>query len=230
MAITIDQANLGEFASDTAGTTAAFTTTQNVAVGGFIVLTATCNDSQSISSFSGGGLTWTIDKQGTGLGTSRVAIASAQAPAGLASGTTLTATFSASTGGQRSICGTSFLGVVASAPVDVTDNVGFLSTTAWTTNSITVQNGSVIVVCAGNSTNLFTSTPTSPLIEAHDFGQGTGFCQTVCYRIESAGSYTSAGTWSSTSSGTVNAVAYLAAASTSTAVPPLLLMSPRISI
>lgn len=218
MAITIDQASIGEFASDTAGTTAQITTTQNVASGGFIILACTCLDTQSISSFSGGGLTWTIDKQGTGLGSIRLAIASAQAPSGLASGTTLTANYSASTPGARSLCGTSFLGVVTSSPVDGTpDNKGFSSTTAWTSNGMTIQAGSAIVAAAGNSTNLLTSTPTNPLIEAHDFGNG-GFSQTVGYQIQaSAGTYTSAGTWSSAASGTVNAVAYKAAAGSAVA-------------
>lgn len=219
MAITVDQADIGSFAADTSGTTVAFTTTAAVAAGGFIVLTITdlTGAGQVPSSVSGGGLTWTVDKTGLGGSASGIGIASAQAPAGLASGTTITATYSASTAGARSICGMSFLGVKTSAPVGVTDNHSNATGTAWTTNSMTVSAGSVIVACAQNTTNLFTSTPTAPAVEAHDFGSG-GFSQTTVYLIDggSGGAHTLAGTWSSSANSDTVAVEYLAAPVTAT--------------
>ena len=106
MAIVIDQLSIGETAADSASSTVAFTTNQTVASNGFIVVTVTwINPSgQTLLSVGGGGLTWNIDKQGQTGGTEApTAIVSAQAPSGLASGTTITATFSASVAGARSI-------------------------------------------------------------------------------------------------------------------------------
>ena len=212
MSILVDQANVGEVAADTAGSTIVLTTAQPVAVAGFIVLTITCVNPQTISSVAGGGLTWVIDKQGTGGGSSQVGIVSAQAPAGLASSTTITVTLSASTGGGRSCFATSFTGVATSNPVDTTNGpIATTATTAWATGSTTIKAESLLIACSSDFTSLQTSTPTSPSIEAHDAGSG-GFSQTTCYRIESvAGAYTIAGTWAAAGSGTVCAVAYLVA-------------------
>lgn len=212
MAIAVDQTSIGEFASDTAGATVAFTTTQAVAANGFIVVPISFLQSgtETVTGVSGGGLSWSIDKQARGGSASGCAIASAQAPGGLAAGTVITAAFNVSVGGARSICGISFTGVATSSPVDGTpDAKSQTAGTAWTTDSVTIQNGSLLIAIAMNTTNLFTSTPTAPSIEAHDFGSG-GFSTTVCYRIEATGgSFTVAGTWSSTANAEVVAVAYL---------------------
>jgi hypothetical protein len=215
MAIVIDRLSIGELADDTAGTTVAFNTSQTVASNGFIVLSVTwiVTAGQTLSTVSGGGLTWAIDKQGGigGAGQSNAAIISAQAPAGLASGTTITATYSASTPGARAICGTSFTGVLSAAALDTTNGPTLNSGTAWATGSTTLLAGSVLVACSVDVTDLHTSTVTAPSVEAHDFGDG-GFAETTCYQIgTTAGSYTVAGTWSSSATGLTNAAAYKAA-------------------
>lgn len=213
MSIALDQLSIGQLADDTSGSSIAFTTTQNVAANGFIVLTATWVNSAgpTLSSVAGGGLTWSIDKQGFGSANADVGVISAQAPAGLSSGTTITATLSGSTLGGRSICGTSFTGVNSSSALDTTNGPTDNAGAAWTTGSMSILAGSVIVACSADFAALHTSTVTAPSIEAHDFGDG-GFAQTTCYRIEaSAGSYTVAGTWSTSEVGSTNAAAYKAA-------------------
>lgn len=212
MAIAIDQANVGEVAADTAGSTIVLTTSATVVAGALIVLTITCVNPQTVSSVSGGGLTWTIDKQGTGGGSSQVAIVSAPAPAGLASGTVITVNLSASTAGGRSCFATSFTGVLPVSPVGTTNGpIATSASTAWATGSTTIAAGSLLIACSSDFTSLQTSTPTAPSIEAHDAGSG-GFSQTTCYRIEPAGgTVTIAGTFAAAASGTVCAVEYKAA-------------------
>lgn len=223
MTIVVDQANIGTFGDDTSATTIALTTTQNVASNGFIVLPVGWGDAtKTLSSVSGGSLTWTIDKQGNaGNGSNGCsAIVSAQAPSGLASGTVITATYSGATVG-RAIGGTSFTGVATSTPLDTSSGpTDFAATTAWTTASTTIAAGSVLVGVAHCTNTNDTSTITSPSVELQDFGGGAGtFGQTVGSRIEPAGgSVTVAGTWSGSEQGTTNAAAYKAAAAT--ALPP----------
>jgi hypothetical protein len=78
-------------------TTVADTTTSSVTAGNKIIgfVTWWGGAGFSLSSVSGGSLTWLIDRQNTGTGY-RVAIISADAPAGLASSTAITATFTGS--------------------------------------------------------------------------------------------------------------------------------------
>jgi hypothetical protein len=218
MAIAVDQSTLGgDFTNDVSSTASIpFTTTNVVASGGFIVLLVTWHKGVTLSSVAGGSLTWTIDLQGASTASNgSVALVSAQAPSGLASSTTITATLSSASTGVQSICGTSFTGVKTSSPVDVTSALtDFTTTTAWTTASTTIAAGSVLVANAVQLTGGFTSTPTSPSIETHDQNAGVGsFSETSAYRIEAAGgAFTVAGTWSSSATGTAAGVAYLAAA------------------
>lgn len=211
MAIAIDVANLGT-AAPADGSTAAFNTSSAVASGGFIVLCVGGWNVTSLSSVSGGGLTWTIDKQGHAADPANplVAIVSAQAPSGLASGTTITATYSASATAP-SIGGMSFTGVATSSPVDGTP-VGptGVATAAWATASYSLTAGSVLIGTSWNE-ELAGSTPSAGT-EAWDLDlSGSG--QVVNYRIEgSAGSYTVGGTWSGAQKNTTIGVAYLAAA------------------
>jgi hypothetical protein len=222
-AIGIDQPSLGEFAQDTSGSSIALTTAASAASGSLIVLSLTwVSTSETLSSVSGGGLTWSIDKQATNAGSAGFicsAIVSAQAPAGLASGTSITATLSGSALGGRSLGATSLTGIATSSPLDTTSgptsNSG--SGTAWASASTTIQAGSILLGLAVDFSSADTSTPTSPSVEAHDFGAGgTSFEQTVVYRIEpSAGPYTVAGAWSaSVDNWSVICAAYKAAAAT----------------
>lgn len=223
MSIAIDQTTLGSSATDSAASTIALTTTAAVTAGGFIVLClGWFNNSSAVTltSVSGGSLTWTIDKQSSfataGSGILSCAVVSAQAASGLASATTITATLSGAANGGRSIGAMSFTGVAASSPVDGTPPAtkNSSSTTAWASNSATLTAGSVLVATAYEAATDTTSTPTSPSVESFDVkGPAGSFAQTAAYRIESsAGSVAVAGTWAtSISDTTVNAVAYLAA-------------------
>lgn len=216
-AITADVANLGSNSVTAAANTIAFTTGSTVASGARIVVAAGWfSNSITLSSVSGGGLTWTIDKQGrpTNPAFDSQGIASAPAPSGLASGTTITATLSGSAD-ARTIGGLSLLGVDTSTPVDVTSGPTGVnpSSTAWSTASISIAAGSCIVAAAWGENTSAGSTPTSPSLEAFDVANGDGYEQTACYRIESsAGSYTVAGTWGSSTQSGIIAVAYKAAA------------------
>lgn len=217
MAIALDVANVGEFAQDSASTTIALTTGATVAAGGFIVLAACWAQSGiTMSSVAGGSLSWTIDTQGISPDSSQCsgAVISAQAPSGLASGTTITATLSSSSPGGRSITATSFTGVKTSAPAGVNSLVaGPAGVAAWASGSLAIAAGSLIACLSVDFSGQQTSTVTGPSVEAHDLGDAGGFAQTTCYRIESgAGSYTVAGTWSANvTGGIVVAVEYQAA-------------------
>jgi hypothetical protein len=229
MAIAIDQTTIGGNASTAAAGSLAFTTAAAVAAGGFIVLGVgwfTTGGVVTLSSVSGGGLTWTIDKQGHAANPSGSlsAVVSAQAPAGLASGTTITATFSASTPSDLVIGGCSFTGVATSSPVDATSGPVGVSPAAagWTTASTALSAGSVLVGVCYTETNPLTSTITAPSQEWLDRPAGTDTALTGGYRIESsAGSYTVAGAWSAAGSSTTNGVAYLAAAGGATPATPV---------
>lgn len=215
MAILVDQASIGA-ASPGDGTSAAFTTNQIVAANGFIVVCLGFFTQLTVNSVSGGGLSWTIDAQGWPAGgpaADVVCIASAQAPAGLASGTTITASTSGTMSGPT-IGGMSFTGVKTSSPVDGTPPavVGVTPAAAgWATGSYAMTAGSVLVGTSWAETSSATSTPTSPSIESYDSPAGTsGWGATAAYRIEaSSGSYTVAGTWGSNQQSATVGVAYL---------------------
>jgi hypothetical protein len=219
VAIAVNVADLGKAGADPSSTTIAFTTTGAVAAGGFIIVSVGWFDAAAtLSSVAGGGLTWTIDKQGhpTNPAASNSALVSAQAPAGLASSTAITATLSAGVV-ARTIGGTSFTGVATSSPVDGTPpaTAGVSPTnTAWASNSATISAGSILVATAYNETGNFTNTVTSPSLQAVLMPNSVSpTSQVTCYRIESsAGSYTVAGTWSGAALTAINAVAYKAAA------------------
>lgn len=222
MAIAVDIANLGSGGSVTGSSTVAFTTTGTVAAGGFIAVGVgwfSIAGAATLLSVAGGSLSWNPDKQGFAAdGSERcVGIASAQAPAGLASGTTITATFSEAADGQ-SIGGASFTGVKTSSPVDGTPlGPTNSAVAAWSTGNYTIADGSVIFAACFNQ-NVDTAgannTATAPSVETWDIGIDTpgGFGLCGEYRIESTGGpFPVAGTWATADGNTNIAVAYLAA-------------------
>lgn len=217
MAIAIDQATIGGMSDLGDKTTYTLTTTAAVASGGFIVLGFQCVDNPTtITSVTddGPGLTWSIDKTGQASNWS-YAIISAQAPSGMASGTTIS--INLNTGGIVAIAGAcSFTGVATSSPIDGTP-LGPTGDTvqAWSTGNYTVQAGSVLVGYCVNTTNDSANTPTAPSVEAWEQGSGgNGFVGAMEYRIESsAGSVAVAGSWGTAPITTNIAVAYLEAAS-----------------
>lgn len=232
MAILIDQANAGTAVDDAGASTIAVNTTQTVASGGFIVANiGWWTTTTTLSSVSGGGLTWAIAVQGKHSSANpAAAIAYAQAPSGLASGTTITATFSGSSNG-RQIGLISFTGVATSSPVDTTAAVASASNvSAWATGSATLAAGSVLVGASHMDPN-GTSTITSPSIEALDWTDGANTGMTAGYRIEAAGgSVTVAGDWSvggGSATATVGAAFKVDAGGGATEIP-ILVMAPPI--
>lgn len=226
MAIALD-ASLGTATNIAASTTVALTTSSAVAAGGFIVLEVSWFDPVTLNSVSGGSLTWAVDKQGSQF-SENSALVSAQAPAGLASSTAITATFSG-TARARGISGISFTGVASSSALDTTSGPTGVTpaATGWASASTAILAGSVLVAVCFAEVGA-TSTPTAGSTEAFDYTD-SGNSHTMAYRIESsAGSYTVAGTWSSGAESVTNAAAYKAAAASGGGEPPELVMAPLI--
>ncbi len=169
------------------------------------------NASRTLSSVAGGGLTWTVDFQAKESNNEHLAIASADAPAGLASGTVVTATFSGSvTLGLMS--GASFTGIASASPVDAATSATQAGVRPWTA-TVTRTNATDLVLGVSTIDANATSTATAPNTEIHDFGNSAYFSwMTSTYAITSAtGATTVAGTWSANSGAIGNltlAVAY----------------------
>lgn len=179
----------------------------------------------TLSSVTGGSLTWTIDKQFKS-GSVNAALVSAQAPAGLAGSTVLTANYSATTTG-RAIGGGYFTGVATSAPGDGSASASSGGTqTPWTAGGVATTNADDVVVGAamgdlGGTAGL--STPTAPWLEILDFNLGaSGDQYTMVYRIvSSTATYTPAGTWAVAAVTTGVAAAYMADTGGAAAAPTL---------
>lgn len=220
MAIVVDKANIGTRMPCTDNITLTLTTNQTVASGGFIVLFAKWfRVGSPLVSIDGGGLTWNIDVQGSAAGLTNVygAIVSAQAPSGLASGTVLTATWTA-TAESVSLGAMSFTGVKTSSALDTTVGPVGVSVAAsgWTTGNASIAAGSVLVGVSGEETGTVgSSTPVAPSVESWDVLDCSSNVRTMAYRIESsAGSYEVAGTYSGNCQSVALGAAYLAAADT----------------
>jgi hypothetical protein len=220
MAIVLDK-TLGTSTTDTAATTQTLTTTNAVASGGFIVLGVTCAAASSLTSVTGGSLTWTINKTNNTTGALDEYIVSAQAPSGLAASTVLTANYGVSTA-ARGMAGVSFTGVADSSPVDTTlGPKQQAAVTAWVTDAVTILAGSVLVNFNGTDGGALTSV-TAPSVEDADANAGAAaFGVWLGHRIESAaGSYTIGGTYASSLDVTLIQVAYKAASTAAIAVDP----------
>ena len=201
--------------SENANSASMTLTTSGTAVAGarVFVFVSWTHSTRTLTSVSGGGLTWTVDRQQKAAGNNaRVAIASAAAPTGLASGVVLTATFSGPVT-HGLIAATSFTGIATSAPVDAT--AGATGTgTAWTASATTTNANDLVLGFSTIDANA-TSTATAPNTEIHDFGNASYYgWATSVYRIETTtGAKTTSGTWSTSSGSTGNvtiAVAYKA--------------------
>jgi hypothetical protein len=214
MAITLEHASIGTNA-DTGGSSLAITTTATVASGALFVLTLGFYTSggNTLTGVTTTGLTWTIDKQG-GPFNPKSAIASAPAPSGLASGATITATWSGSNAANV-IGASSLLGAdTGGSRVDVTSGpTADEGDAAWTTASMSLLANSAIVAVIYNESAVSGSTTT--YTELIDTADGFGNGMTSVLRVgTSAGSYTAGGTWSGTANGVVNGVAYKVGAAT----------------
>lgn len=200
MAIAVDQASLGTTATVASATTIVLTTTAAVAVGGFIVLFIGWENAGTVTvSVAGGGLTWAVDVQGKHDSQNpHSAIATAQAPAGLASSTAITATFSSTSTG-RAIAGSSFTGIATASALDAaTAPVAGGGGTTWTTPNVTTTNADDLLVGMQHASNAAgpTSAIDSPATELHDFSSDFDLTTTGYRIVTSTGTYAISGTWS----------------------------------
>jgi len=228
MAVALSLADIGKNAGDPSSSTVAFTTSQAVPAGDLILVEVGWFDNtNTLSSVAdngaGGSLGWTIAKQGkAGSTADNTALVWARAPSGLASGTTITATFSAATV-AREIGGSTWSGVLQSGnPIGNTGGPTAVTpaNAAWASASVSISAGSALVATCYNETGNFTNTPTQS--EAHEIPNAASpTSQVTCYRVgDTPGSYTVAGTWS-TAAVSGNVVIELLAEPTSVAVLPL---------
>ncbi len=141
-------------------------------------------------------------------------IASALAPNGLASGTTITATYGSSIG-YPTIGGLSLNGIDPGNPIDGTPlGPTEVSTTGWSTGNYAISAGSAIVAVNYSGGVVTGNTPTSPSVESQEQITAADQAHVIEYRLAtSAGSYPVAGAWNATSPNTTIAVAFNAASS-----------------
>jgi hypothetical protein len=160
--------------------------------------------SRTLSSVSGGGLTWTVDNQVKDLFKYHGAIASAYAPTGLAAGTVITATFSGSAT-HGLIAAASFTGIASTNAVDRTATTTQRGAAAWS-GSVTTTNAPDLVLGWSGLNAVTTSTPGAPNIEIHDFSNSPyAESATSVYRIElTVGAKTVNGTWLNTTGSLAN--------------------------
>lgn len=221
MTIAFDQ-NLGTNGVTSAATTITLTTAATAAVGSKIfVIVSNFAAADTLSSVGGGGLTWNVDLKAAN-GSERYAIASADAPAGLASGTVITATYTGSTF-DRTISGFSATGVATGTTYDGTNTSTSGGGATWSSGAITTANANDIIVAGGteDGNGTATSTPNGGWTEVADFNLPTSSeaYETVYQIVSATGTYTSGGTFSA--SGTVSVglgVAYKAAGAASVTV------------
>jgi len=153
---------------------------------------------------TGGGLTWTIDRQAQDARNFHGAIASATAPTGLAAGTVITANFSAPVT-KGLIAAASFTGIASASPLDASGSNVQAGVAAWTA-SVTTTNANDLVLGWSGINAQATSTATAPNVEIHDV-RNSAYSEsaTSAYRIEStAGVKAVNGTWSQPSGATAN--------------------------
>jgi hypothetical protein len=206
--------NLGSRGENAANTTMTLTTSAAAAAPSRVVLYLVWNNgSGTLSSVTGGGLTWTIDRQVKDGTNYWVGIASADAPFGLATNQVITARFSRSVA-HGLIAAASFTGVAPGAAVDASASTTQDGVIGWSAG-VTTTNPTDLVVGWSTIDANATSVPTAPNLEIHDFGNSTFFSwATSTYRIEAtAGAKTVNGTWSRATGSTANAtiaVAYRA--------------------
>lgn len=208
------------------GTSVALTTTGTVPAGGKVIVCVGWFESTATCSVAGGSLSWTQDGfyQNTGDANQRVGIFSADAPAGLASSTVLTATFTASAF-TNMICGCYATGLATASYQDgtVQGATGSLLVTPWNTGTLNTTNADDFLIGAGwLDFQTITSTTTAPFVEFADFQNTTDTnTMTAFYRVVAAtGAYQAAGNWSAGGSKWVMAlVGYKGASAAATQIP-----------
>lgn len=213
MAVTLDT-GLGT-GNNTASTTCSMSTTAAVASGGMICLVVGwfINSASTSSVTTTGGLTWTKDAElrATSL---HIAIHHAFAPSGLASGTTLTVTFTA--GGDSIMGAGSFLGIDTTGTV-IASQTNNASTAGWSSGTVASTSGNALIGGSFiDSGSVSSSTPTSPGVELIDKNvAGQSETLTEVYKLSVSGNDVIDGTWNAAAAWIAAAVCYKASAGAS---------------
>jgi hypothetical protein len=197
--------SLGTFHENIASTTMKLTTSAAAVAQSRVFAFVTWNNAtRTLTSVSGGGLAWSVDVQTRDAGNNHGAIASAYAPTGLASGVTVTATFSGSVG-HGLIAASSFTGIAQTGALDATGTSTQGGVTGWTASVGTTNASDLVLGWSGIDTSA-TSVPAAPSTEMHDLGdQWFNESSTSVFRIEStAGTKSVGGTWSRSAGSTTN--------------------------
>jgi hypothetical protein len=195
MAVTPTSHSAGAYHSGFA-TTVADTTTSAVGAGRKIIAVVSWYGTAASVTLSGGGLTWTPRVQSGGT-TRKAAIITADALTGLASGTTITATFSATTE-AKSLRIFSCDGLMPEGIGYDTGIAGADGTATSWSNTITTANADDVVF-GFTWADFYTSgiTPTSPATEVAEWTDTDGGSREfVYYETNSTGSMTIGGTFS----------------------------------
>jgi hypothetical protein len=203
-AITFDK-SLGTFHENIGSTTMKLTTAAAAVARSRVLVFVTWNNAtRTLTSVSGGGLTWSVDVQARDASSNHGAIASAYAPSGLASGTLITATFSGSVG-HGLMAASSFTGIAPTTALDATGTNTQGGVSGWTA-SVTTTTANDVILGWSSIDRSATSTPTAPNVEMHDLGdQWFNEYSTSVYRIDSTpGTKVVNGTWSAGAGSTAN--------------------------
>lgn len=203
---------VGEVHTTGTGTTKILTTTAAVPSGAKIILGVHYFATAAMTGMAGGGLTWSIDRDQLGTSNYRCAVVSADAPSGLASGSSLTATFGAVADTAR-VGGCYVTGLATGASsVDTTAGNGAASGTSATANLVTGNADDFLFstmwvdfLGAGNIT------PASGFTEFYDVTHADTQKDEDSYQIVAATStYAIGGTWTGSLAWVLAGVAYKA--------------------
>lgn len=217
MAISVP-ASIGTPVNGANGTTVALTTNVVIPAGAKVWIIVTSFDSaNTVSGISDGGATvYTLDKQHV-TGSCRGCIAQADYPSGLASGATITATFTGGGALDPQIAGFYSTGVktdntAAYSPLGAGTGTG----TTYDAGAVTVANGDILIVCSKwEDSSPPTHTATGGNNELADWNNGSGYASAVSYQFGTGASIHGQGTWTADAvNGVIGvSVAYTAAVS-----------------
>jgi hypothetical protein len=199
MAIAIDQVTLGANTSG-ASSTIVLTTSAQAAAGSRI--TVFVHGTQTVTSVTdSNGNTYALDRGQTNGG-SRGEVWSAHSASALASGSSITVTYSASSN-PCYVSASSFTGVLSASAVDQVNSRSTFNSTSWNTGSITPAVSPTVVVgfFASGGAAASTSTPDGGWTELQDASSGSN-CRTAVYQIVSDTSARNpSGVWAVSQSG-----------------------------
>ena len=195
--------SLGTNSQDTAAASITLTTSAAAASGSRILLAVHHRDTVGdvlAAGVSGGSLQWDLVTNSPVNGTMRLAWFTAYAPAGLASSTVLTTTFTTLVSGNKGVMAASFLGTDPRAwtyPLDTTAFSTAAGAAAWTCDIVTsLADELVFGVTAIDTSTSPTNAPTVGT-EVHEFfGAGNRAYATQYAVPSSPTTQTISGTWS----------------------------------